>query len=155
MSLDVTGWLLLAATMVNGIGAGATLDQTIKQLPARRRLGAQRYAEYVRAADLANGVPWYAALGTAVAAVTIAAVVAGLLDDPDAALTAALVVIAVCLGVDLVITSLAAPTLRRLPVSDDPAGTIERFARLNAVRAVAVAVLAVATATALAVKLVG
>jgi len=155
MALDATGWTLLAATVINGMGAGATLDQTIKQLPARRRLGAQRYAEYVRAADLANGVPWYATLGTAVAAVTIAAVVAGLVDEPDAALAAALVVTAACLAVDLVVTSLAAPTLRRLPTSDDPAGILERFARLNAVRAVAVAVLPVATAAALAARVTG
>ena len=39
--------------MANGILAGASLDQSIKQLPSREKIGAVRYSEYSRAADLA------------------------------------------------------------------------------------------------------
>ena len=37
--MNLTVWLLVAAVLVNGLLVGASLDQTIKQLPARRRIG--------------------------------------------------------------------------------------------------------------------
>jgi hypothetical protein len=39
MALDVTFVLILAATAADSLLAGASLDQSIKQLPARRRIG--------------------------------------------------------------------------------------------------------------------
>jgi hypothetical protein len=36
--------LLIAATALNGLLAGASLDQSIKQLPARRRIGVLSYS---------------------------------------------------------------------------------------------------------------
>ncbi|MFL6224571.1 MAG: hypothetical protein ACJ75K_17540, partial [Actinomycetes bacterium] len=35
--MDTTLWLLVAAVLGNGLLVGASLDQTIKQLPTRRR----------------------------------------------------------------------------------------------------------------------
>jgi hypothetical protein len=63
----------IAATALTGILAGASLDQSIKQLPARRRIGVLAFARYSQAADLASGVPWYASLGIGAAALTLAA----------------------------------------------------------------------------------
>jgi hypothetical protein len=40
VSMDLSLALLVAATVGNGIATGATLDQTFKQLPTRRRIGA-------------------------------------------------------------------------------------------------------------------
>ena len=61
------------ATAVDGVLAGASLDQSVKQLPARRRIGVLAFSEYSRASDLANGVAWYAALGIGGACLTLIA----------------------------------------------------------------------------------
>jgi len=60
-----TIWLPLAAVVANGLLVGASLDQSIKQLPARHRIGPVAFAAYSQAADLRNGIPWYATLGLA------------------------------------------------------------------------------------------
>ena len=65
---DLTSGLIAAATLATGLLAGASLDQSVKQLPARHRIGVAAYARYSQAADLANGVPFYATLGLAAAA---------------------------------------------------------------------------------------
>jgi hypothetical protein len=71
----MTGWvvLLALAAAVDGVLAGASLDQVLKQLPARHRLGVRAFSAYSRAADLANGVVWYAALGIGGAVLTLVA----------------------------------------------------------------------------------
>ncbi len=65
--------LLITATALDGLLAGASLDQSIKQLPARRRIGSVAYSAYSQAADLGPGIIWYAALGVGGALLTIAA----------------------------------------------------------------------------------
>jgi hypothetical protein len=132
-------WLTLAATGATGLLAGASLDQSIKQLPARRRLGAQAYSLYSRAADLRNGIPFYTLLGVGSAALAIAAAaVAHRTSLPFAA----------CFPLDLgaafavlhsLVTLRAAPMLlsqRRF--QDDAralAQLLDRFARWQAIRA--------------------
>jgi hypothetical protein len=56
-------WLTLGAAAATGLLAGASLDQSIKQLPPRRRVGVVAYSEYSQAGDLGNGIVFYAALG--------------------------------------------------------------------------------------------
>jgi hypothetical protein len=68
--------LVAVAAAVDGLLAGASLDQSIKQLPARHRIGARAFSAYSRAADLGNGVVWYAALGIGGALLTVAAAAA-------------------------------------------------------------------------------
>jgi hypothetical protein len=65
--------LLVLAAAVDGLLAGASLDQSIKQLPARHSIGVRAFSAYSRAADLANGVRWYALLGLGGALLTLAA----------------------------------------------------------------------------------
>jgi hypothetical protein len=67
--------LLAAATVVDGVLAGASLDQSIKQLPARHRLGMRAFSAYSQAPDQANGLVWYAVLGIGSALLTIATLV--------------------------------------------------------------------------------
>jgi hypothetical protein len=67
--------LLLAATAADGLLAGASLDQSIKQLPARHRIGIRNYSSYSRAADLGNGIAFYGILGVGAAALTIASAI--------------------------------------------------------------------------------
>jgi hypothetical protein len=68
--------LLIVATALSGILAGTSLDQSIKQLPARHRIGAVAYSLYSRASDLGNGIVWYSSLGVGAALLTIAAAIA-------------------------------------------------------------------------------
>lgn len=63
---------LICATTLTGLLCGASLDQSIKQLPARHVIGAIAYSAYAKAADLKNGVPWYAILGISSALTAIA-----------------------------------------------------------------------------------
>ena len=76
MTATLTIALLVAATATGGILAGASLDQSIKQLPARRRMGALAFAAYSQASDLGPGIIWYASIGIGAAALTIAAALA-------------------------------------------------------------------------------
>jgi hypothetical protein len=64
---------LVAATALNGILAGASLDQSVKQLPARHRIGAAAYPAYSRASDLATGIAWYAGVGIGAPVLTVLA----------------------------------------------------------------------------------
>jgi hypothetical protein len=72
MKISITSALLLAATVVTGLLAGASLDQSIKQLPARHKIGMSNYSQYMRAADLGNGIPYLGALGIGAAGLTLA-----------------------------------------------------------------------------------
>jgi hypothetical protein len=67
-----------AATVVDGLLAGASLDQSIKQLPARRRIGMRAFSAYSRASDQAHGLLWYTSLGIGGAVLTVAAAVCAL-----------------------------------------------------------------------------
>jgi len=44
------------AAGIDGLLAGASLDQSIKQLPARQRTGVRAFFAYSQAADLGNGI---------------------------------------------------------------------------------------------------
>jgi hypothetical protein len=68
-------WLMISAAATTGLLAGASLDQSIKQLPARRRIGIEGYSAYSQAADLGNGILFYATLGIGSAVLAIAAAV--------------------------------------------------------------------------------
>jgi len=58
-------FLLAIATVVNGLLAGASLDQSIEQLPARHRIGVRAYLAYSHASHMANGRFWLIPLGIA------------------------------------------------------------------------------------------
>jgi hypothetical protein len=78
-------WLPLAAVVANGLLVGAGLDQSVKQLPARHRIGPAAFAAYSQAADLRNGIPWYAILGLGTAALTLLAATVGAATPPGQA----------------------------------------------------------------------
>ena len=151
--MDSDTALLIAATVTNGVTCGAAWDQTVKQLPARHRIGAGAYTAYVRAADLRNGLIWYPTIGTAAVVTTAAAVASGLRGDPSNGAAVALSLMAVGLVAALAATTLAATTLLSLRRSDVPGGvaaSLDRFARLNGARAAALAITLAATVWALA-----
>src|SRR5438270_1317352 len=72
---SISAWLCLVmfATAVDGLLAGASLDQSVKQLPARHRIGVRAFSDYSQASDLGNGILWYATLGLGGAVLTLAA----------------------------------------------------------------------------------
>src|SRR5262245_41035936 len=126
--MTITTLLLIAAAGANGLGTGASLDQSIKQLPARHRIGALAYSRYSRAADLSNGVPFYATLGLGTAALTLVAAIAGLLARPALPSTVALWAAIGGQLVALLTTARAAPTnLRQRALGDDEAALAELF----------------------------
>jgi uncharacterized membrane protein len=133
-------FLLLAATAANGLLAGASLDQSIKQLPARNRMGVLAFARYSQAADLANGVPWYATLGIGTAVLSLVAAITALTQHPSRSATVALVALIVLTLAHTVTTVRAAPTnyAQRAAGDNEQALTaiFDRFARWQTARAV-------------------
>jgi hypothetical protein len=138
VSDNTAALILLAATAANGLLAGASLDQSIKQLPARKRMGVLAFARYSQAADLANGVPWYAILGIGTAALSLAAAIIALTQHPDPAATTALIALIVATLAHSAATAKAAPTnfSQRRAGNDEAALTaiFDRFTRWQTVR---------------------
>ncbi len=57
--LDTTMVLVVATTVLSGIAAGTGLDVSIRQLPARHRIGIIAYSAYSQATDLGTALFWY------------------------------------------------------------------------------------------------
>jgi len=79
--MQTTFWLALSGALAGGLLAGASLDQSVKQLPARHRRGVEAYSEYSLAADLGNGILLYAILGIGASVLAIAAAVVAHLES--------------------------------------------------------------------------
>jgi hypothetical protein len=148
--------VLLAAVAANGALAGATLDQAVKQLPARHRIGMAAFSAYSQAADLSNGVAWYAVLGVGAAVVTLVAVVAGLRVRPSRPVRQALWVAAAATVGHMAVTAIAAPvnfSQRHAHTVAELTAVFDTFERLNAVRAALQVSVLVATVVAVLVHL--
>lgn len=139
MALDITFALILAATAADGILAGASLDQSIKQLPVRHRIGLVAYSEYSRASDLGPGVLWYGILGVGAAVLTSAAAVAAFIQGATLASATPLYVAAGLAVLHSLVTTQAAPTnFSQRRVSKDEvalARVFDRFERWQTLRA--------------------
>jgi len=135
--------LAIAATALDGLLAGASLDQSIKQLPARRRIGALAYSIYTRAADLGTGIVWYAALGIGAALLTIVAAIVALTQSAPSNIAAPLYLAAAASLAHSFATSRAAPTMlsqRQIAATaeNEPKlkAIFDRFERWQTVRAI-------------------
>jgi hypothetical protein len=137
----VTWWfvLLAIAATVDGLLAGASLDQSIEQLPARHRIGVRAYSAYSRASHAANGRFWLIPLGLGGAALTLAvALWAAALDLP--ASRSLPVFLAGGLALAHALSNLKAVriNLSQWQVADDDAALaaiLQRFARWQGLRA--------------------
>lgn len=131
--------LTFIAVALNGVLAGASLDQSIKQLPARHRMRAIAFSAYSRAADLSSyGIAWYAFIGTSSALVTIAAALATFVAGSMHTLP---ILLAAILSIfHSIATSQAAPTnfLQRKVANDEAALTaiFNKFERWQTVRVI-------------------
>ena len=136
---DITLALLVAATALNGILAGASLDQSIKQLPARHRIGAIAYSLYSRASDLGNGIVWYASLGIGAALLTIAAAIAAFFQKIHSTDALPIYLAALLSILHSLVTTQAAPLMlsQRRYESDEGAlaEVFNRFERWQTLRA--------------------
>lgn len=132
--------LLLAGVAVNAMLVGAAGDQVITQLPARHRIGVAAFSDYSQAADLANGVPWYATLGIGAAVLAILAALAGLRMRPrPRILTVLLVTAGVSTIAHSAVTAVAAPLNFSQRDVDEPAELariFDQFEQLTILRAV-------------------
>jgi hypothetical protein len=57
MTMDATTVLIILATAFSGIVAGASLDQPIKQLLSRHKIGAKAYSTYTRQVNTISYTP--------------------------------------------------------------------------------------------------
>lgn len=138
MHVDLAQGLLVAAVAANGLLSGASGDQSIKQLPARRRIGVVAYSTYSRAGDLGNGIAWYAVVGIGTALLSVVAAIVALAQHPTSGqVAAAVALIATTVG-HMALTGMAAPTnmSQRRYVGDEQAlqQVFDRFERLQTVR---------------------
>jgi hypothetical protein len=131
--------LIVAATAADGLLAGASLDQSLKQLPARHKIGLVAYSEYSRASDLGPGILWYAILGVGGAVLTIAAAVAAFFERVPPASVIPLYVAAGLAVLHSLATTQAAPTnFSQRKVAEDEAALarlFDRFERWQTLRA--------------------
>ncbi|WIG61270.1 MAG: hypothetical protein OJF49_004018 [Ktedonobacterales bacterium] len=139
MALNGVLILIAVATAADGILAGASLDQSIKQLPARHKMGMVAFSAYSTAADLGSGIVWYATLGIGAAFLTIVAAVVVFLQAAPAAQAWPIYVAAVLSVAHSLATTQAAPTnfRQRHAAGDEKqlAAIFAKFARWQTVRA--------------------
>jgi hypothetical protein len=137
--VPIAFWMMLAAVAASGLLAGASLDQLVKQLPARNRIGIEAYSRYSQASDLGNGILFYGILGVGQAVLAIAAAVAVHLAGLPSAVTFPADAGAGFAVFHTLATVVAAPTLfsQRRVQSDLAALTqvFDRFQRVQTVRA--------------------
>ncbi len=107
--------LLLAAAVMNGLLAGVRLNKSVVELPAGRRIGSVAFASFSRAADLGNGLPFYAALGLMTPAVSVAAAVDTVVGAAPSMLLLILAIAIACLSAAHArATAGAAPNMHRI-----------------------------------------
>ncbi len=136
---DITFVLLVAAVALNGVVVGATLDQSIKQLPARHRIGVVQYSLYSRAADLRNGIAWYGSVGVGAVLVTMAAAVAAFTRNSGSTFAPWIYAAALLSILHSLVTTQAAPLMfsQKHHDSDEAAlvAIFNRFERWQTLRA--------------------
>jgi hypothetical protein len=157
--MDASMLLLVAAVTANGVLVGASLDQSIKQLPARRRIGVVAFSEYSKVSDLGHGIAWYAALGIGAALLTVLAAAVELTDQPSTQSSAALWLALVLTVAHSLTTARAAPTnFSQRAAAGDPArleAIFDRFQRWQTTRATLQVLTLLSAAWALAAGIAG
>jgi hypothetical protein len=122
--------LIILALAFDGILAGASLDQVIKQLPARHEIGPKAFSAYSQAADLSNGVIWYGMIGIGSALFTIAAAISLFIQQRNYPYYYAIPIYAAAIlsMAHSIVTAYAAPAnFQQLKVSDDEQALIQVF----------------------------
>jgi hypothetical protein len=111
MEASTTFVLVVGSAAVTGLLAGASLDQSVKQLPARFTIGHVAYSKYSRAADLGYGIALYSILGVGAAVLAIAAAWSAHHDGAPSAAATPLYIGAAVAVFHSICTTQAAPTI--------------------------------------------
>src|ERR1035437_8791592 len=111
-----------------------SLDQSIKQLPARHRIGIAAYSAYSRAGDQGNGLFLYPPVGIAAVLFAIAAAVSGHLSGLSGILQVPLDISGLLAILHSLVTARAAPinfSQRKYALNDEEnlARVLDQFAR--------------------------
>src|SRR5262249_15947113 len=138
---DVLAVLLIAAALANGLIAGASLDRSVVQLPARHKIGVPAYSAFTVAHELEGvGLVWYPVLGIGSALLTIPAPVLAARTGISLLTGAPIYRAATAAWMPLVGTARAAPlNFRQRSAQGDEAELariIDRFEKWHAARAV-------------------
>ncbi len=140
MAINLTLILLLAATIMTGLLAGASLDKAIVQLPARHRMGVIAFASFSKANDLGNGLIVYPVLGISAALLTILAALVAFLQATSLQQSLPLCISALLALLHSVTTTRAAPNMLSLrqATNDEAvlAETLNRFAKWHNLRTI-------------------
>ena len=140
--ITLASGLLIAAVVVVSMGAAANLDQLLKQVRARHRIGVVAYAAYSRAADFHTGILYYVPIIVGWLVLIPAAAIAGWADGASGQRALALACMVAGLVAHSLVTGLfAAPILlsqRKIPHDDEKAlaAVFDRFQRWHGVRTV-------------------
>ena len=137
MASSITRALVTAATALSGVVAGTTIDRSVVQLAAWRRLGADPWAVYTRE-ELRRSLVWYPPLGIGTTLINIGSAVAVHRDSAasrsSALLSRAVAILAIG---HLLATAKATPNMVRVRETEDPDAlreALESFTRWNGVR---------------------
>ena len=138
--IDLNLTLIILSTAFNGILAGASLDQSVKQLPVRHRFGSKVFSIYSQASDLGNGRIWYAIIGIGAALLTILAAINTFFLNGEKPYSFPLYIAAVLSIAHSIVTSKAAPInfQQRKVFGDENAliRVLDRFEKLQMIRAI-------------------
>jgi hypothetical protein len=129
-------WFLIS-TVLTGLLCGASLDQSLKQLPARHSIGMKAFSSYAKAADLKNGVIWYGILGVGAAVTTLISAIICWQSNTDPVIANAFYLAAAFALCHSACTTQAAPTyFRQKTISDEEtlAKLFKRFERIQFIR---------------------
>jgi hypothetical protein len=127
---DVGLILLLIATIMNGLLAGLSLNKSVVELPAGRRMGSLAFSQFSRAADLGNGLPFYAALGLMTPAITILAAALVVLGGSPSPLWSGLGIAASVFSIAHVgVSAGAAPNMLRIGRLGNDVGALDEAYR--------------------------
>jgi len=131
---DVFLLTLVTTTVLRGLGAGIITGVELITLPARRRIGLVRYAQFARAHYKGGGVKVYAGITVLGALLTILLSIAAFLLGKPAAQTRCIMVSLMATILGFVGTGGAFPAMQRLWQASDGdeallADLLDRFAR--------------------------
>lgn len=137
---DLMVSLVMATAALSGIAAGASLDVSIRQLPARHWIGVIAYSVYSQATDLGTARIWYPPLGIGTLLLALATAVVAFFQQVALFHALPIYVAAVLWIIHLLVTLIwALPTLpRQRQVTHDEqqlATIFNQFERLQTVRA--------------------
>jgi hypothetical protein len=137
--IDLNLTLIILSTAFNDILAGASLDQSVKQLPVSHKIGSKAFSIYSQASDLGNGRIWYAIIGIGAALLTILAAINTFFLNGEKPYSFPLYIAAVLSIAHSIVTSKAAPTnFQRKVFGDENAliRVLDRFEKLQMIRVI-------------------